>query len=166
MKKFQFKIHNSNILVYLLASVIFVATSCSSGSGEKAETSATTKTATETVKSEEAPETGVGPVKTVQLSDEIDQAMVSEGLSIFESKCSACHQIDERYVGPAIKGVTQRRNPVWIMNMVINPVEMTQKDPVAKKLLAEYLTQMVNQNITESDARALLEYFRSIDKEL
>lgn len=163
MKKLQFKSRYLNIFFCMLAAVIFMGTGCSSGSSEKGETGAAAK---EKASVEEAPEIGVGPVKTVELSDELDEALVSEGLSIFESKCSACHQVDERYVGPAMKGLTERRNPVWIMNMVINPVEMTQKDPIAKKLLAEYLTQMVNQNITESDARALLEYFRKIDQEL
>ena len=163
MKKLQFKSVFLNILFCMFATSVFVVTGCSSGSNEKG-TSSTEKQ--EASAAEEAPETGVGPIKTVELSDELDEALVSEGLSIFESKCSACHQIDERYVGPAMKGLTERRNPVWIMNMVINPVEMTQKDPIAKQLLSEYLTQMVNQNISESDARALLEYFRHIDKEL
>lgn len=162
MKKLQFKSVFLNILFCMFATSVFVVAGCSSGSTEKG-ASGTEKQAAAV---EEAPEIGVGPVKTVELSDELDEALVSEGLSIFESKCSACHQIDERYVGPAMKGLTERRNPVWIMNMVINPVEMTQKDPIAKQLLSEYLTQMVNQNISESDARALLEYFRHIDKEL
>lgn len=163
MKKLQFKSVFLNILFCMFATSAFVVTGCSSGSTEKGTSSAEKQ---ETSAVEEAPEIGVGPVKTVELSDELDEALVSEGLSIFESKCSACHQIDERYVGPAMKGLTERRNPVWIMNMVINPVEMTQKDPIAKQLLSEYLTQMVNQNISEPDARALLEYFRYIDKEL
>ncbi len=163
MKKLQFKSVCFHIFFCMFAAVAFIIAGCSSGSNEKGESSAVEK---EVASVEEAPVIGVGPVKTVELSDELDEALVNEGLSIFESKCSACHQIDERYVGPAIKGITERRNPVWIMNMVINPVEMTQKDPIAKQLLSEYLTQMVNQNISEPDARALLEYFRHIDKEL
>jgi len=163
MKKLQFKSVCFHIFFCMFAAVALIIAGCSSGSNEKGESSAAEK---EVASVEEAPVIGVGPVKTVELSDELDEALVNEGLSIFESKCSACHQIDERYVGPAIKGITERRNPVWIMNMVINPVEMTQKDPIAKQLLSEYLTQMVNQNISEPDARALLEYFRHIDKEL
>lgn len=46
------------------------------------------------------------------------------------------------------------------MNMIINPVEMTQKDPTAKELLGEYMAQMTNQNVGEKEARALLEYLR------
>jgi hypothetical protein len=49
--------------------------------------------------------------------------------------------------------------------MILNPTKMTQEDPQAKELLAEYLTQMPNQNVSQEDARALLEYFRKIDQE-
>ncbi|MEO0169795.1 MAG: cytochrome c, partial [candidate division WOR-3 bacterium] len=84
---------------------------------------------------------------------------------IFKTKCSACHKLDERYVGPALKGVTKRRTPEWIMNMILNPEEMTKNDPIAKKLLEEYLTQMTFQNVSEDEARAILEYFRLVDSQ-
>ncbi|GAB2549910.1 c-type cytochrome [Rufibacter soli] len=110
---------------------------------------------------------GVGPVKTVDVGADIDQALATNGKSIFEGKCSACHQLsDQKIVGPGLAGVTKRRSPEWIMNMIINPDEMTKKDPTAKKLLAEHLTQMTNQNINEADARALLEYLRQNDKSI
>ncbi|MEO0202509.1 MAG: cytochrome c [candidate division WOR-3 bacterium] len=95
----------------------------------------------------------------------IDKNLAKKGEEIFEMKCSVCHKIDEKYVGPPIRGVTKRRKPEWIMDMILNPVEMTQKDPIAKQLLAEYLIQMTFQNVSKEDARALLEYFRSIDEE-
>jgi hypothetical protein len=34
---------------------------------------------------------GIGPVKTVSLSDTLDADMVSLGQEIFEVKCTACH---------------------------------------------------------------------------
>jgi hypothetical protein len=46
------------------------------------------------------------------------------------------------------------------MNMILNPLEMTQKDQVAQDLFAEYLVQMTFQNVDEAEARKLLEYFR------
>ena len=67
----------------------------------------------------------------------------------------------KRVVGPALAGVTERRTPEWIMNMIMNPEEMVEKDPAAKALLAEYLAPMANQNITEEEARAILEFFRT-----
>jgi mono/diheme cytochrome c family protein len=106
---------------------------------------------------------GVGPVKTVDVAS-FDPKLAETGKSLFEAKCTACHQLsDQKVVGPGLAGVTERRKPEWIMNMIINPTEMTQKDPTAKKLLAEHLTQMTNQNVEEKDARALLEYLRQND---
>jgi cytochrome c len=58
-------------------------------------------------------------------------------------------------------GVTDRRTPEWIMNMILNPEVMVAENPIAKKLLAEYLSPMANQSLTESEARAILEYFRT-----
>ncbi|TGK18712.1 cytochrome c [Leptospira fluminis] len=106
---------------------------------------------------------GIGPVSSVVLGP-IDEATVEKGRKQFETKCSACHKFEEKVVGPALKGVTERRTPEWIMNMILNPIEMTQKDPIAKELLAEHLTQMTFQNVKESEAREILEYFRKLDK--
>lgn len=105
---------------------------------------------------------GIGPVKKVELGV-LDSALAEKGKTIFSGKCSACHKLDQRYVGPSLGGVTKRRKPEWIMNMIINPQEMTQKDPVAQDLLGEYLAQMATLNLSEPDARALLEYLRQID---
>ena len=107
---------------------------------------------------------GFGTIKNVKISANIETKLVADGKAIFDMKCSACHDINARKVGPALKDVTIRRKPEWIMNMIMNPGEMTQKDPTAKKLLGEYMTQMANQNVDEKSARAVLEYFRSIDK--
>ena len=107
---------------------------------------------------------GVGPVTEIELSADIDTAMAEKGKGIFETKCSACHKWEEKYVGPALKGVTKRREPEWILNMILNPQEMTQKNPTAKALFEELLIQMTPQNLTEQEARTVLEYFRSLDK--
>ena len=103
---------------------------------------------------------GIGPIKIIKLG-EIDQALVTEGEAIFKAKCSACHKISKRFIGPGMKGVTQRRTPEWIMNMILNPEVMVQKNPLAKQLLAEYNAPMANQNLTEDEARKVLEYFRT-----
>ena len=74
--------------------------------------------------------------------------------------------MDERYTGPAQRDVLQRISPEFLMNMIINPDENIEKHPRTKKLLAEYMNKMTNQNVTLKDARALLEYFRVLDAEL
>lgn len=107
---------------------------------------------------------GIGPVKTVELSATIDTALAEAGKKTFESKCSSCHKFETKYVGPALKEITERRKPEWIMNMILNPAEMIQKDPEAKKLFATFMVAMPNQNMDEKSAREILEYFRSMDQ--
>ncbi|MCB0725685.1 MAG: cytochrome c [Ignavibacteriae bacterium] len=116
--------------------------------------------------SQRDPEIGIGPVDKVEISATIDDGMVTKGKQIFETKCLSCHKINEKFVGPALIGVTKRRKPEWIMNQILNPEEMTKKDEVAKRLFHEYnMTQMTFQNVTQDDARAILEYFRKNDSE-
>jgi cytochrome c len=103
---------------------------------------------------------GIGPVKNLTLTA-IDQDMVAEGKTIFENMCTACHKAETRFIGPAPKDILDRRTPEWVMNMILNPEEMVQKDPHARQLLIEYNgAPMANQNLTEDQARKILEYFR------
>lgn len=106
---------------------------------------------------------GIGPITEVIRLSEIDKNLSAKGEKIFVEKCAACHKLDERYVGPAQRNVLERRSPEFVMNMVLNPEENYQKHPEIKKLFAEYMTPMPNQNLTMEDARAVLEYFRIIN---
>mgnify|MGYP003684781141 FL=1 len=49
------------------------------------------------------------------------------------------------------------------MNILLNPTEMLKKDPIAHALLKEYNNiQMLNQNLSEEEARAIAEYLRTL----
>ena len=103
---------------------------------------------------------GIGPVKEEIPAAPVQHELAEKGEKVFEEKCSACHKLGERYVGPPLGDVTQRRSLAYVMNMILNPEEMYMKHPEAKKLLAEYLTQMPNQGLSQEDARAVVEYLR------
>lgn len=103
---------------------------------------------------------GVGEITEIVLND-IDPNLAKLGEEQFVAKCSACHKIDKRFIGPALRGVTQRRSPEWIMNMILDPEKMVSENPTAKQLLAEYLSPMANQNLTKDEARSILEFFRT-----
>lgn len=103
-------------------------------------------------------------IKTVELTTPLNPAMVKEGESIYDLKCSSCHRLsDERLVGPGWKGVTERREPTWIMNMVTNVDMMLAEDAEAQKMLEQCLVRMPNQNVSEPQARGLLEFMRKND---
>ncbi|HAX48458.1 MAG TPA: cytochrome C, partial [Bacteroidetes bacterium] len=82
-------------------------------------------------------EFGVGPVKEEIKLAPVDAALYTKGEQIFTTKCVACHKFGSRLVGPPLKDVTKRRRPEWIMNQILNPLEMTQKDKVSKELFAQ-----------------------------
>lgn len=149
--------------VFVLAVLAVVLTSC--GGGEKKEESASkAAAASENVELDPMKDKGIGPIKSVTLG-EIDENLAATGKDVFKAKCSACHKTTKRFIGPAMAGVTERRTPEWIMNMILNPEEMVQKNPAAKKLLEEYLSPMANQSLTEDEARQILEYFRTLKAE-
>ncbi len=106
---------------------------------------------------------GVGPVTNLEFPEDINDEMAARGKAKFDAICVACHMIDQRMIGPALKGVYDRRSPEWVMNMILNPDGMLKEDPIAKALLKEYNNAiMLNQNLTEDEARDVAEYLRTL----
>ncbi|MCU0751596.1 MAG: c-type cytochrome [Akkermansiaceae bacterium] len=105
-------------------------------------------------------------IKSVELTNPLNQEWVTKGKAAYEMKCLACHRLDEtRLVGPGWTGVTKKRKPEWIMNMITNVDMMLETDEEAQKLLELCLVRMPNQNITEPEAREVLEFMRHNDGE-
>ena len=106
---------------------------------------------------------GVGKRTSLVLHDDIDDKLVQEGKAIFELKCTVCHRVGEKFIGPAPDGITKRRSPEWIMNMILDPQLMVKEDPLARDLFMEFNgVPMTNQGLTEDESRAVLEYFRTL----
>ncbi|MFC0261997.1 c-type cytochrome [Fontibacter flavus] len=142
---------------------LLLMTSCGGGSNESQGTY--TPPSAQTTEKQADPK-GVGEIRSVDLGEGIDEAMASKGKAIVDMKCTACHQLnDKRVVGPGFQGVTSRRRPEWIMNMITNVDVMLDEDPVAQALLEECLTRMPNQNISIGDSRDILEFLRKNDLE-
>jgi hypothetical protein len=150
-------------LIWSMGILGILLTSCGGGSGE-GESTATTETAPQ--EEVQADPKGIGEFKSVEVGEGIDETLAATGQAIVDMKCTACHQLnDKRLVGPGFQGVTSRREPEWIMNMITNVDVMLDKDPQAQALLEECLTRMPNQNITPEDARGVLEFMRKNDLE-
>jgi hypothetical protein len=102
----------------------------------------------------------------IQLTNPLNAQWVTEGRMVYEVKCQACHKLtNEKLVGPGWAGLTQKRKPDWIINMITNVEVMLDKDPEAQKLLEECLVRMPNQNLTFEEARKVLEFQRHNDGE-
>lgn len=155
-------------LIYLFAlSAIPLITSCGGESSQEQSTITPVAPPVSNVPASERitlEDKGVGSIKNLPLDATIDQEMVDRGISIFDTNCSACHKVDKRFIGPSPKGIMKRRSPEWIMNMILDPQLMVEQDRCAKDLLIEFNgAAMANQNMTEDQARDILEYFRTLN---
>ena len=151
--------------LFLPLLVLLFLTACGSSEKKSTETTATPPTQ-ETPTATAEDDRGISPIKEVKLSTPLDQTLAGEGNKLYDLKCSSCHRLTkEKLVGPGWAGVTTRRKPEWIMNFATNPDEMLNKDPKAIAMLEECLVRMPNQNVTEKEARGLLEFMRKNDGE-
>lgn len=152
------------VLIAFLAAAIY---SCGSNSQEKSTpaSNATSSSADEAKSSTTGnDEKGVGKFTHVELGATLDTKMAGNGKSVYELKCSACHKLTgEKLVGPGWLGVTGRRKPEWILNFVTNTDEMLNKDAKAQSMLEICMVRMPNQNLSDQDARNILEFMRQND---
>lgn len=153
----------SQIMIAVSLSLALMLSGCG-GNGESGNTQqAQTKKQNESGLSAFEQEHGIGPItETISLGAEVDTEMAQKGKELFELKCSACHKVNERYIGPAMNDVLDRRSPTYVMNMILNPDGMVKNHPEAQKMLQEYnMSPMPNQGLSQEEARAIVEFFAS-----
>lgn len=151
----------NKLIIFLSIGLLVGFWSCGSDSNSNQQVNTAQQTQQADGLSQWELEHGIGPIKSEIKLGPVDKAMAERGAKIFEMKCTACHKLDERYVGPPLRNVTKRRSPEFIMNQILNPDENVKRHPEGKKMLAEYLAPMTNMNLKEDEARAVLEYLRS-----
>ena len=153
----------SFLAIALLISCTLFFAACNSE--EKPNESTTTKTQEPAANQSEVHGTEVKPGE-ITLTTPLNQEWVKAGKGIYDLKCQSCHRLtDERLVGPGWAGVTKRREPHWIMNMITNVDMMLETDPEAQKLLEQCMVRMPNQNLSKDESRQIIEFMRSNDGE-
>ena len=91
------------------------------------------------------------------------QEVEHPGKKIFKANCNACHRIHQKLVGPALAGVLERRDSLWVTRMIRNSAQLIASgDPTAVKLFREYNgTQMTSfTSLSDEELRNLLEYLK------
>lgn len=148
---------------YLTAILVLSLLACTS---KKEAEEAAKKSPTPSEAAAPQPEVHGTEVKTIELTNPLNKEWIGIGKGIYDTKCLACHKLtNEKLVGPGWAGVTKRRQPVWLMNMITNVDMMLETDAAAQKLLEECLVRMPNQNVTQEDARKIIEFMRENDGE-
>src|ERR1035437_2159017 len=108
---------------------------------------------------------GEGKFKDVKVDEKLNIQSADAGSKIFQVKCFTCHKLtNEKLIGPGLLGITTRFQPSWIMNYITNTEAMLKKDPEAQAMLVKCGgVSMPNQNLSDEDARNLLEFMRKND---
>lgn len=64
---------------------------------------------------------------------------VKAGQALFNANCKSCHKLDQRYTGPALRGVTERRELDWAVRFITNSQLVIESgDATAVALYKEY----------------------------
>ncbi len=104
---------------------------------------------------------GIGPVtETIELG-EIDLEKAEQGRQIFNTYCVACHQLDAVITAPRLRNVANRREPEFILNYILNPIEMSQRHPAGQEMSNSYPGVKAELGISESQSYLILEFLRA-----
>jgi cytochrome c2 len=151
-------------MLFAASLIIFSCNSKKTASEESSAPANTTAPADNSKSASDDQVKGTGKFTNVELTHPLDQKMIAAGQGIYDMKCGSCHKLtEEKLVGPGWKDVTNRRKPEWIMNFVTNTEEMLEKNTEAKNLLEVCMVKMPNQNLSDDDARFVLEFMRKND---
>jgi len=98
------------------------------------------------------------------LSTNLLFADAAEGEKLFNANCTACHAINDKVVGPALKDVDKRHTEAWIIKWVKNSQAMVKSgDAEALKIYNEYNQSVMTAFPQFSDAqiKSILDYVKT-----
>lgn len=92
--------------------------------------------------------------------------LATTGEGLFRTKgCVTCHTYGKKMpTGPNLQGVTMRRTAEWMQHQIMHPDVMVKTDPITRSLVTEFKVPMTNMQVTEEQAKALIEFLKREDK--
>ncbi|SIO16747.1 c-type cytochrome [Algoriphagus halophilus] len=98
--------------------------------------------------------------------DSSDEA-VAAGKAVFNANCKTCHKLDQKLVGPALRGVSDRREIPWIKSFIKNSQALIASgDKTANDLYKEFnnTAMPAHEFLSDDDLNNLLSYIEFGDK--
>jgi mono/diheme cytochrome c family protein len=86
------------------------------------------------------------------------------GAAIFKQKCTACHQLDRKSIGPALAGVHERHDEAWLLKWIKNSQALVAAgDPEAVKIFNEFnkVAMPAFPELAETDIKNILAYIQA-----
>ena len=94
-----------------------------------------------------------------------DGPNAENGKKLYEANnCGSCHALDKKLVGPALRGVHERRSEEWLVSWIRNNKKFRESgDADAIKLYNDYGGAAMNifENLTPADVLDIVEYIKT-----
>lgn len=87
----------------------------------------------------------------------------AEGAALFKQKCTSCHALNQKVVGPALKGILDRRDEAWLIKWIKNSqAVIASGDAYAVKLYKEYNQSAMTAfpELSDNDVKSILAYVK------
>jgi len=100
---------------------------------------------------------------TILLSYQLTFADAAEGEQLYKANCTACHAINEKIVGPALKDVHKRRESAWLLKWIKNSQKLIASgDPVAVQLYKENneSPMLSFENLSDAQITSIVDYIK------
>lgn len=86
------------------------------------------------------------------------------GGALFKQKCTSCHALNQKVIGPALKGISDRHDAVWLNKWIKNSQALIATgDPAAVKIFNEYNKSVMTPfpELADADITNILAYIQT-----
>jgi cytochrome c oxidase subunit II len=91
----------------------------------------------------------------------VSEETINAGETLFKAKCSACHNLDRKMTGPALKGITERRDIDWLHSWIRDNVSLRESgnaDAIAVYNKFNKTAMNAFPNLTDLEINSILMY--------
>lgn len=92
---------------------------------------------------------------------------IDSGKDIFKSRCSACHAVNEKQVGPALKDVDKRHEQKWLVSFIHSSQTVVKSgDASAVKLFNDnnHIIMPDHKDLTEANVADIISFIKDESK--
>ena len=87
------------------------------------------------------------------------KADVAEGEKLFNANCTSCHALNEKVVGPALKGINEKYDEAWLIKWIKNSQALVKSgDEKAVKVYNENNQSVMTsfENLSDAQIKSIL----------
>ncbi|TNE81954.1 MAG: cytochrome c [Bacteroidetes bacterium] len=113
--------------------------------------------------SQPAPATPVQTEENAAPANPVLSDLGTQGKSLYESNCAACHYLDKKLIGPALQGANSRYEEAWLIKFIKNSQAMIKAgDPLAKQVYEDNNRMVMNSNehLSDDEIKSILVYIK------